>query len=665
MKLTALSLSLLSLSFSFAGELYKLESPSSQKAGKDIPAGKSTITIFTTDNGQLAYSVNFDKKAVILDSPLGMNINKQDLGKNVVLKEVKKAENNSSYPYFGNHSTNIDHYKQVTLTLEDSATKENFELDVRAYPDGIAFRYRIPSEGTSTIHKETTTFTFPQNTHVWYASGPFQYGWLQAFQDRDLSKIKDELLAPPPTFKLADGTYASITESNLFNFHGGVLLGTAPNTIQMGFVENEGHLKSGYITGQPHPQYWHAVVKNVPWMIEGDITTPWRVIMLGKDLNELVNNDIVANTSNPPSPELFPEGQKTPWLVPGRATWTWLTEGDKNSIETYQKYIRGAAELKAEYVTIDEGWENWSKEGKDKWAILKEVCDYGKQHNVGIWVWRTSSIRNGNKNDVGLIPEGERRSFFKKCAEAGVKGLKIDFFHTENLFTVNLMENILKDAAKEKLLVIFHGVNKPTGDARTYPNLLAKEAVRGLECVGGENNWAPGPKWTYHTTVLPFTRWLVGAGDYTPMNFRSFCPADLTFAQQVASIYLLTSPMLIFAADIEDMLASPARTFIEDVPVTWDETIVLPNSRIGELAAIARRKGDIWYLAVFNGDKECEETFSLDFLPKGDFQLDIVADTPGERRKLDVQKQDIPTSRSLTTKLQSGGGYLVKCTPKK
>ena len=158
----------------------------------------------------------------------------------------------------------------------------------------------------------------------------------------------------------------------------------------------------------------------------------------------------------------------------------------------------------------------------------------------------------------------------------GVKGLKIDFFHTENLFTVNLMEDILRAAAKEKLMVIFHGVNKPTGDSYTYPNLLAKEAVRGLECVGAENSWAPGPPWPYHDTVLPFTRWLAGPADYTPLNFRAFCHPSVTFAHQLSSIYMFTSPMLIFAADMEDMLASPGRSFIEQVPVTWNETVFVP-----------------------------------------------------------------------------------------
>ena len=405
------------------------------------------------------------------------------------------------------------------------------------------------------------------------------------------------MLAPPATFLTPQGIYAAITEANLFNFHGAVLYGTAPNQVQFGYADNKGHLETGVITGLPPTKYWHEVVRNVPWIVspkegENEIVTPWRVLMLAKDLNGLVNNRILSRVCDQPDKTLFPQGVDTEWIKPGRASFTWLVEGkDRLSVANHKKYVDGCSELGIEF---------------------------------NIWVWRSSSPRSGNKTDIGLVDPEERAAFMKKCAEVGVKGLKIDFFHTENLFTVQLMEDILKAAAREKLMVIFHGVNKPTGDSYTYPNLLAKEAVRGLECVGGEDSWAPGPAWPYHNTVLPFTRWLAGPADYTPLNFRAFCPPSIT-----ASIYMFTSPMLIFAADMEDMLNCPGRKFIEEVPVTWDETFVLPESEIGQLAALARRKGDVWYISVLNGEKARQFSCSLDFLPKGKYTLEVAYDAPG------------------------------------
>lgn len=546
-----------------------------------------------------------------------------------------------------------------------------YYIDVREFDDGVALRYRIPSAGPRCVYDEQTSFTFPVGTHVWYASGPFQYGWVQAYQDRAVGDIAGELLAPPATFRLPDGSYAALTEANLCHYHGAVLFGQPGGRVQFGYVENEGHVLAGTSTGIPAGPYQQSVVRSLPWMASprpgsSEIVTPWRVLMLADDLDGLVNNRIIAQVADKPDPELFPQGAQTDWIRPGRSVFTWLVEGDNRlSVANHKRYVDGAAELGLQSVVVDDGWELWPRTepdaaGKSKWDFLKELVDYASARGVDIWVWRPSSPRYGNKDDVGLQEAGERRAFMKKCAEIGVKGLKVDFFHTENTFTVDLMEEILREAARNRLMVIFHGVNKPTGDSYTFPNLLAKEAVRGLECVGGEDSWAPGPPWPYHNTVLPFTRWLAGPADYTPLNFRAFCPPSVTFAHQLASIYMFTSPMLIFAADMEDMLACPGRQFIEEVPVTWDETRVLPESRIGRLAALARRKGDVWYLTVMNGESPYDGELTLDFLPSGRYRATVATDDGDDRRHIVVRTDKVRGGKKWPVRLLSGGGLLVK-----
>ncbi|MGM9802763.1 MAG: glycoside hydrolase family 97 catalytic domain-containing protein [Muribaculaceae bacterium] len=613
------------------------------------------INVQVNAQRQLVFEVTYNGVKVIEASPLGITVDNCPLGSNV--KELRTVANQ------GNLTTyNIEHANGARLMLE-----------TRTFNDGIALRYHIPAPGAVCIYDELTSFSFPSQTHVWYASGPFQYGWLQQYQERNTDDIKGELLAPPATFRLPQGIYAAITEANLFNYHGAVLLGSAANCVKFGYVENKGHMVSGVITGLPHPKYWHEVVKDVPWVAypkEGaqEVVTPWRVLMLAPDLNGLVNNGIMAQVCDRPDSTLFPQGANTEWIKPGRASFTWLVEGpNRLSIANHKKYVDGCSELGIESVVVDDGWELWQQtekdaNGRNKWQMLKELVDYARPKNVNIWVWRASSPRHGNHTDAGLIDPDERADFMKKCAEAGVKGLKIDFFHTENLFTVNLMEDILKAAAKEKLMVIFHGVNKPTGDSYTYPNLLAKEAVRGLECVGGENSWAPGPPWPYHDTVLPFTRWLVGAADYTPLNFRGFCHPSVTFAHQLSSIYMFTSPMLIFSADMEDMLTSPGRSFIESVPVTWDQTVVLPQSEIGKIAALARRKGDVWYLTVLNGEQERTFDARLDFLPKGNYTMEIATDAPDNRKLIQVKSRKVRSGARLQEPLMSGGGFVARFT---
>ena len=607
---------------------------------------------------RLVFSLSYGKEPVILESPLGLNVDNHVLGENA--KIIDKVEGAGGYVVY-------------TLQQTEGAI---FHIDTRVFPDGIALRYRIPAEGPKCIYGEETSFTFPSQTRTWYASGPFQYGWLQQYQDRMTDHIQGELLAPPATFHLPNGLYAAITEANLFNYHGAVLFGTEPNRVQFGYVENKGHMETGIITGLPPAKYWHETVWNVPWIVSpvkgtNEVVTPWRVLMLSEDLNGLVNNKILAKVSDKPDKTLFPNGADTDWIKPGRAVFTWLTEGgiERLSVDNHKKYVDGCSELGIESVVVDDGWELWQQTEKDangrtKWEMLKDLVDYAKERNVNIWVWRSSSPRFGNRTDIGLVDPIERADFMRKCSETGVKGLKIDFFPTEHLSTVNLMENILKDAAKEKLMVIFHGVNKPTGDSYTYPNLLAKEAVRGLETVGGESSWAPGPPWPYHNTVLPFTRWLVGPADYTPLNFRAFCPPSVTFAHQLSSIYMLTSPMLIFAADMEDMLSSPGRSFIESVPVVWDETVVLPESEIGKLAALARRKGDVWYLTVLNGEDARILDIKIDFLPKGNYMMEIATDSPDNRKQIEIKKIKIKSGQRLKENLMSGGGFVARIVDK-
>lgn len=608
---------------------------------------------------QLVFSVTYSGEKVIEESHLGLNIDNNKLG-GCVKQLLREAS--STYGYVSYNIIQNDGHRLV--------------LDTRVFDDGIALRYRIPTEGPVCIYDEQTTFVFPSKTQVWYASGPFQYGYIQAYQERLTDRIEGELLAPPATFRLPSGVYAAITEANLFNYHGAVLLGTAPNSVQFGYVENEAHVKTGTITGIPSDKYVHNVVRGVPWTVsprkgEKEIVTPWRVLMLSNDLNGLVNNRIISKVSTLPDPTLFPNGVKTDWIKPSRASFAWLMDGDNRlSLANHKKYVDGCAKLGIETVVVDDGWELWhdtdsDSHGRDKWAMMKELVDYAKTKNVNIWVWRPSSKRSGNNTDIGILDPDERERFMTKCNEVGIKGLKIDFFHTENLFTVNFMEDILRDAARHKLLVIYHGVNKPTGDSFTYPNLLAKEAVRGLECVGGEKTWAPGPAWPYHNTVLPFTRWLAGPADYTPLNFRSFCSPEVTFGFQISSIYMYNSPMLIFAADIDDMLNCPARTFIENVPVEWDETIVQPESKIGEVAVLARRKGNIWYLTVVNGMVERLLTTSLNFLPRGSYRMEMATDTPFNRRSLKMVSRKVRSGQQLREQLMSGGGFVARFVPVK
>lgn len=628
-----------------------------EKVKTDSVNGSIQTLVAINNQKELTYSISEGKNNLILNSPLGLNIDSINIGEGIEVIGVEKESKDETYPWIGNQNTIHNLYNESKIELRHIASNRKYFLEIRAYNNGVAFRYIVPSEGITTVYSEYTTFTVPDKSKVWYARGPFSYGWLQEFQERDATQIEGELLAPPATFQLAGNKgYIAISEAGLYNFHGAVLFGKSPNTVKIGFVDNEGHIKTGKKMGIPEYKYAHSAIRDICWKQENDIVTPWRVVMFGKDLNELVNNNIVALVNPAPDTDLFPDGLNTNWIKPGRSLWTWLAERHqevKSSPELYLQYIDYASDLNIEYLTIDEGWYRWKDNGKTNWDIVRDITEASKKKSVGIWLWKSGSERKGVP---GFDNEKFRKEFMQKCKELGVVGLKVDFFQTENKFTVDLMENILIDAAKNQLMIVFHGVNKPTGECRTYPNMMAKEAVRGLENVGGKY---PGLPWPKHNTVLPFTRLLAGPADYTPLHFGRWKPGSTTVTHQIASPFIFTSPMLFFAADPEDFYESKAKDILTNISVQWDETIVLPESKIGEVAVFVRRKGDNTYLIVLNGQKGKTLDISLDFIKQGKYNAVIVRDdTNGEQ--IHVDAKEINTSDPVHIDLLPGGGYLMK-----
>lgn len=642
-----------------------------------VPAlAQPTLEVFATPEGALRQRVTFEGREVIAPSPLGIVLDGVPLGaKDSVTGKLTVGD--------------------LTTYGVRHANGAEWVVETRTFPDGVAVRYRIPTEGAREVRRELTSFTFPADTTAWYASAVFQYGYTQKYQERKLETIAGQILAPPATFRLASGHYAALTEANLWDYYGCVFEGTAPNTVTVRFCENAEALKEGKILGMPTRNH-NALAKEPPvWMAPPkrgtrEIVTPWRVLMLAKDLNGLVNNTIIAKVSDLPDATLFPKGAKEPWLRPARALWTWLAaRPNRLGLDTFYALADEAQQLGYEAIVLDEGWERWPDrekknpraQGKDKWAMLKELCDYARERNVDVWVWRPCvprrpgdwhTLSNAELNAYfaagGYLAANakrgveDREEFFAKCA-AGVRGLKLDFLHRENVPTIRVQEEMLRDAAKHRLMVLFHGVNKLTGDNLTFPNLLSKEAVSGLEnCGGGDNrNMAP---WPIHDTTLPFTRWLCGPADYTPVNFRRHCANSVTFGNQAAAFVMFTSPVLILAADSEDLLASPCRKLFEAVPVTWDEVRVLEPSQIGKLALIARRKGNDWWLAVMNGMDAQDLTLKLDFLGAGAYTLTAAEDAAPDRRKLLSREATVTAQDTLPLKLLSGGGALYRFTPK-
>jgi alpha-glucosidase len=273
---------------------------------------------------------------------------------------------------------------------------------------------------------------------------------------------------------------------------------------------------------------------------------------------------------------------------------------------------------------------------------VKELVDESRARNVSIWVW----VHSQDQHDPV-----ERRKSFRRLQELGVAGIKVDFLDHEAKETIDLYEAILRDAAESRLLVDFHGANKPTGMERTWPNEMTREGIRGME-------YRSTPGWAAHNTTVPFTRFLAGPADYTPVVFGDR-RKDTTWAHQIATAVVFTSPVLIYGGHPRSLLDSPAAAVIKSIPSVWDETRVLPPSAVGELAVFARRSGPRWFLGVLNGKEPRTLRVPLSFLGKGRYHATLVRDDRTNGAAVQLEERVVAARDHLELSLRDGGGAVV------
>jgi alpha-glucosidase len=583
---------------------------------------------------RLTFGVFRDGVTIIEPSPLRMLLDGYDLSSGVVLKKSERYEMDETYPWRGARSTAVNRCNGVRISFQHDLSFIEYVFEVRAFNDGVAWRHIIPgSDEASRVPDEDSSFVIPAGATVWYAGlagGHYEDNYARD----DISAIEAGAWAGPPlTFKLPEAAgYASITEANLVNYSG------------MG-LEADGRRGWTIGLGHRHPlnypfelRYGREEGKRLgqPASIEGTITTPWRVIIIGPDLNTLVNSTILPNLCPPPDPDLFPDGIRTAWITPGRAVWRYL-DGGPQGLEGMKEFSDIAARLGFEHHVVEGFWSRWSMEER------RELVEYSRERHVGLWFW---------KHSRDLRTPQARAEFFDMLHELGVVGAKIDFFDHEARDVVDLYETLLRDAAGRRIQLVFHGANKPTGRERTWPNEAVREAVRGMESSRLMDR-------ARHQTTLPFTRCLAGGADYTAMIFGER-RRDTTWAHQIASMVVFSSPLLTVAANPHSILAHPAVEVIKSIPSTWDETIVLPDSEIGELAAYARRSGDVWYLAVLCGPGPRSVMAPLSFLGAGVYSALVVRDAPLDDAAVEIVRSTCRRDDILPIDLRAGGGIVVQ-----
>lgn len=600
------------------------------------PDGKVKAVV-SDQGGALAYSVTFAGREVLAPSPVGIRLDGTTYGASDTLGKPAASSFHESFPWLGSRSEINVRGKKAVIPVNNSSGA-TWQLEVRCFNDAVAWRAIVPGAGERKVTGERSAWVLPAGTVAWCNPVTAQY---EGVHERwDVSAIPIDRftngIGMPVTFELPGGGFAALTEAEVMGYSGMTVEPTGTRSLASSFRDD--------------PQ---------GWTMRGEVRTPWRVLMVAADLDGLVNCAAVPALCSAPDKALFPKGAHTDYLKPGRCLWQWWAYDDAGTLwEKQQWFVDQAAALNCQYYLVDEGWEHprqkWATEGKTAWQRMKELCDYAAAKGVGIWIW-SGWTNNPPRMWPGLETPEKRQVFFDHCVEAGVKGVKIDFMDSESHDRLAFYQDCLRVGAEHKIMVNFHGANKPAGESRTWPNEMTREGVRGLEY----NKWDVLPP--HHYATVPFTRYLAGNGDFTPTTLQASHLKGTTVAQQLACAVVTTSPILCWADKPDLYLQSPIVDVLRSMPPVWDETRVLHGSKIGDLAVMARRSGKTWYVGILNGAAARSYTLDLSFIGRGKHQADFFSDTPGEPLKFQIQR-DVPiTPKSQRTiQLSSGGGFVAR-----
>jgi len=598
------------------------------------PDGRIVFTLLPNAE-RLSFTVALDGRSALEPSPAQMSVDGYDLGSGLVFGSVETYSIDESFPWHGAHATARHRCRGAKVALTSDLGMIPFSFEVRVFDDGVAYRHVVPgAAGEARVPDERSAFVLPEGATVWYHDLDGHYE--SAYEERSVAEVPaGQWAGPPLSFRLPQGGYGSISEANLVGYSGMALEADG----RRGFVVGLGHRQP--LNWPFELRYGREEAKRLgrAASASGTITTPWRVVLLGRDLNALANSDVLPSLCSPADPRLFPQGMATPWVEPGTAVWRYVDGGDE-SFEGLVRFSELGARLGAKYHIVEATWQRWTD------AQVREIVERSRALGVQLVFW---------KHSRQLRTPAERDAFFAQLRAWGVAGAKIDFFDHEAKESIDLYEELLRLAAENQLVLNFHGANKPTGRLRTWPNELVREAVRGMESRSLVER-------ARHDTILPFTRYLAGPADYTTMLFGER-RADSTWAHQVASLATFASPMLTIAAHPQSALDNPAFDVIRSIPPVWDETRVLPESRIGRLSAFARRKGPMWMLAVMAGSEPASMTLPLAFLGSGRYRAVLVRDVPENAAAVTLESAIVDSRDSLKIEMPRGGGFVARFTP--
>jgi hypothetical protein len=618
----------------------------SQKVTIVSPYQKINVLLYNQQNAEVGewylkvtYTNEGKTSEVLPQIKLGLSRSDQDFSKELkFLKAGKPILINEQYTALhGKRSQCNNSANEVVVSFENPG-KAKLNLIIRAYNDGVTFRYEFPEkEGSFVVKDEITSYTIPSKTKQWMEK------WDLA-NEGPYALIKDEnarqTWSVPALFNTDSICWFLIHEADLNRSYCGTKLSNvADQSIYKLTFPDPGDGK-----GESQPTI------TLPWQ------SPWRVIIIGS-LADVVESTLIDDVSTPSVLA------KTDWIKPGIASWNyWSSNHGTKDFKIVCKFADLAAEMNWPYTLLDWEWDAMGNGGNLEDAI-KYIYSKGVKpliwYNSGAFKWVTATPNDRMSTHESRIQE------FTKLQKLGVKGVKIDFFLSEKQDLIKYYLDILDDAAQFEIMVYFHGCIVPRGWSRTYPHLMTFEGVRGAEWY---NN---GPEFTNiapeHNTILPFTRNVVGPMDYTPVTFtNSQFPHTTSYGHELALSVVFESGLQHMADRPEGYYELPdaAKSFLKEVPNAWDNTKLL-SGYPGKDIVIARQKGNVWYIGGINAEvrREKTKTLKFDFLPEGvKYKLTLIAD--GEHDKeFSTQYFVVDKTSTVDVKMLRRGGFVASLKP--
>lgn len=616
----------------------------------------------------ITLSVDFQGERILCPSPISVTLTDGTVwGQKMQIKSVlRKSIKDSIETHNYYRARIVDNYNEITFK------SNTYNLVVRAYNTGVAYRFCHNGRESVLIQSEQASFIFPQDCQGYFPyvneEGSFEQQYHNSFESyyekTHLSELDStRLIILPAYFSYQNGHKVLIMESDLLHYPGMYLQKKEGNTLAAHFAPLPNVEKQG-----GHNMLEGLVESYYPYIaeVDADESLPWRIIAVAANDVNLADIDLVYQLA---TPSQIPQ---TDWILPGKVAWDWWNKWNIKGVpfrsgindETYKFYIDFASKFGIEYVILDEGWA--VNRQADLMQVVPEIhldtlIQYAATRHVRIILWAGYWAFN---RDIEQI--------CKHYAQMGIAGFKIDFMNRDDQCMVDFHRRAAQIAAKYHLLVDFHGTYKPAGIQRTYPNVINFEGVRGLE----QMKWAePTVDQVSYDVQIPFIRMVCGPMDYTQgamrnatkQNYRPISSEPMsqgTRCHQLAEYIVFFSPLTMLCDAPTSYLANEQCALaISQIPTVWDETIIL-DGQIGEYIVTARRKGNTWYIGALNNWEERDISIDLTHLMPDRqvytmeiFKDGINADKNGQ--DYTYQSQTLSSS-SYAVHLSAGGGCLIK-----